>query len=51
MMSAEHSSRNGVAITIALVFALQLGTVRSLGTFLPNPIDVPDSVLTFVGES
>ena len=30
--------------------ALQLGTVRFLGAFLPNPIDVPDSVKMFVSQ-
>lgn len=30
--------------------ALQLGTVRFLGTFLPNPTDIPDSVKMFVSR-
>ena len=33
-----------------LGFAIQLGTVRHLGTFLPNPVDVPRPVITYVGR-
>ena len=33
-----------------LGFAIQLGTVRHLGAFLPNPIDVPRPVVTYVGR-
>ena len=33
-----------------LGFAIQLGTVRHLGAFLPNPIDVPRPVITYVGR-
>jgi hypothetical protein len=36
------------AQTLQLGFALQLGTVRYLGTFLPDPLAIPSEVIAYV---
>jgi Domain of unknown function (DUF4158) len=36
--------------TMKLGFGVQLGTVRYLGTFLPDPVDVPTVVVDYVAE-
>ena len=37
-------------VHMRLGFAIQLGTVRFLGTFLEDPCDVPASVVGFIGS-
>lgn len=34
-----------------LGFAVQLGTVRFLGTFLSNPLEVPANVVAYIGPA